>query len=124
MAVSHEQRVMGSLSWAVCVLQLSSKRRHSFKAAVNRQQGRGQDACRHRGRLSRFSPTCLSPACLFNAMVRRIAKEFLTDDVDRQYYADNYRCWPPPLFMPAITMLEVSLNLFASWKCILSIIYF
>ena len=50
-------------------------------------------------------------------MVRRIAKEFLTDERDRQYYADNCSCFPPPLFMPAVTILEVrflfSITLFA-----------
>jgi rhomboid-related protein 1/2/3 len=47
------------------------------------------------------------PNTLFRAMVKRIAREFLTDDLDRQYYADNYACCPPPLFVPIITFVEV-----------------
>ncbi|GAB6022952.1 hypothetical protein CHUAL_007042 [Chamberlinius hualienensis] len=40
-------------------------------------------------------------------MVRIIADECLTDDRDRKYYADNYSCCPPPLFIPAITLIEL-----------------
>ena len=42
-------------------------------------------------------------------MVKVIADEFLTDDRDRKYYADNYSCCPPPLFIIFITLVEVSL---------------
>lgn len=41
-------------------------------------------------------------------MVRLVAEEFLTDERDRKYYADNYRCCPPPLFILLITIFEVS----------------
>ena len=47
----------------------------------------------------------------FMRMVRRIAKEFLVDERDRQYYADHYSCWPPPMFVPALTLIEVSSTL-------------
>lgn len=43
-------------------------------------------------------------------MVRLVAEEFLTDERDRKYYADNYRCCPPPLFILLITIFEVSLK--------------
>lgn len=43
-------------------------------------------------------------------MVRLVAEEFLTDERDRKYYADNYRCCPPPLFILLITIFEVNLN--------------
>ncbi|XP_052240787.1 rhomboid-related protein 3-like [Dreissena polymorpha] len=49
---------------------------------------------------------------LFRAMVRRVAREFLTDDLDRQYYADHYTCCPPPLFVPLITFVEVGCFLY------------
>ena len=49
------------------------------------------------------------PSCLrCRKMVRRVARHFLTDELDRQYYADNYTCRPPPVFVPAITLIEVS----------------
>ena len=41
-------------------------------------------------------------------MVKLVADEYLTDDRDRKYYADNYRCCPPPLFIISVTLLEVS----------------
>jgi rhomboid-related protein 1/2/3 len=40
-------------------------------------------------------------------MVRRVAKDFLTDEADRRYYAESYHCCPPPLFVPLVTLLEV-----------------
>lgn len=45
-------------------------------------------------------------------MVRLVAEEFLTDERDRKYYADNYRCCPPPLFILLITIFEVSFNFY------------
>lgn len=45
---------------------------------------------------------------MFYRMVRLVAEEFLTDERDRKYYADNYRCCPPPLFILLITIFEVS----------------
>ena len=41
-------------------------------------------------------------------MVKMVADEYLTDDRDRKYYADHYRCCPPPLFIISVTLLEVS----------------
>lgn len=41
-------------------------------------------------------------------MVRAVADEFLTDERDRKYYADNYSCCPPPFFIIIITLVEVS----------------
>ena len=37
-----------------------------------------------------------------------IGDEFLTEERDRKYYADNYTCCPPPLFIVLITLVEVS----------------
>lgn len=47
----------------------------------------------------------------FHRMVRLIADEFLTEERDRKYYADHYRCWPPPLFVIAVTLVQVSIFL-------------
>lgn len=44
-------------------------------------------------------------------MARLIADEFLTDERDRKYYADHYRCIPPPLFIISITLIEVCKSL-------------
>ena len=44
----------------------------------------------------------------FRKMVRYIAKGYLPRESDRQYYADRYRCCPPPLFIPTITLAEAS----------------
>ncbi|KAL4240973.1 Rhomboid-related protein 3 [Mactra antiquata] len=48
----------------------------------------------------------------FKIMVKRLAKEYLTDDMDREYYADNYTCCPPPLFVPIITFMEIGCFLY------------
>lgn len=50
--------------------------------------------------------------CYCFRMVRKIADEFLTDERDRKYYADQYTCCPPPLFIIIITLVEVSTNYF------------
>lgn len=42
-------------------------------------------------------------------MVHVIAMEVLPEERDRKYYADNYSCCPPPLFMIFVTLVEVSL---------------
>lgn len=41
-------------------------------------------------------------------MVTVIAMEVLPEERDRKYYADNYSCCPPPLFIIFITLVEVS----------------
>lgn len=43
-------------------------------------------------------------------MVTVIAMEVLPEERDRKYYADNYSCYPPPLFIILITLVEVSSN--------------
>lgn len=34
--------------------------------------------------------------------------EVLPEERDRKYYADNYSCCPPPLFVIFVTLVEVS----------------
>lgn len=53
-------------------------------------------------------------------MVRLIADEFLTEERDRKYYADHYKCWPPPLFVIAVTLIQVSAD---NSPCYLSICF-
>lgn len=45
-------------------------------------------------------------------MVTVIAMEVLPEERDRKYYADNYSCCPPPLFVIFVTLVEVSLYIF------------
>lgn len=40
-------------------------------------------------------------------MVHVIAMEVLPEERDRKYYADNYSCCPPPLFVILVTLVEV-----------------
>lgn len=43
-------------------------------------------------------------------MVHVIAMEVLPEERDRKYYADNYSCCPPPLFVILVTLVEVSVR--------------
>lgn len=52
-----------------------------------------------------------------NRMVHVIAMEVLPEERDRKYYADNYSCCPPPLFMIFVTLVEVSEPI--NWQLIL-----
>ena len=49
---------------------------------------------------------------LFDKMVKTIASKFLDDPRDRQYYADTYKCCPPPWFIISVTILEVCKDTF------------
>ena len=44
----------------------------------------------------------------FEKMKRRVGREYLSETWERKYYADRYTCFPPPLFIPIITIIEVS----------------
>lgn len=77
---------------------MSNKRTPSFRIAVDGH--------------SKERLECLSrheSATFFQVMVRSVARNFLTDDVERQYYADRYNCCPPPIFIPVITLVEIGL---------------
>jgi rhomboid-related protein 1/2/3 len=87
---------------------MSNKRTPSFRIAVDVQSTERLEC------LSRHDNTTF-----FQVMVRAVARNFLTDDVERQYYADRYNCCPPPLFIPVITLVEVSfLILFTKYFCL------
>lgn len=44
---------------------------------------------------------------LVRKMFRKAVKEVLVEEGLSGYYADNYRCWPPPLFLISITIVQV-----------------
>ncbi|CAL4079091.1 unnamed protein product [Meganyctiphanes norvegica] len=50
----------------------------------------------------------------FKKMVQVIASEFLTEERDRKYYADNYKCWPPPFFIITITLIQICVFIYYS----------
>lgn len=51
---------------------------------------------------------------LLPRMVHVIAMEVLPEERDRKYYADNYSCCPPPLFVILVTFVEVCIISFFS----------
>nr|CAH7765371.1 unnamed protein product [Callosobruchus chinensis] len=78
---------------------MTGKRTRSFKCAVHHRD-------RFVSSLNDFHLLLVEPP-LFRRMVTIIANEFLTDDRDRKYYADNYSCCPPPFFIIIITLVEL-----------------
>lgn len=78
---------------------MSGKRRRSFKCAVHHRD-------REVSSENDFHILVQQPT-LFNRMVHLLAAEILTDERDRKYYADHYRCCPPPLFIILITFIEL-----------------
>ena len=79
---------------------MSGKRSRSFKCAVH-----------HRDReISSEKDYHLLPKnpTLFQKMVKLVADEYLIEERDKKYYADNYQCCPPPWFIIFITIVEVS----------------
>ena len=57
----------------------------------------------------------------YKRIPRRNSKEILLIDPDKQYFADNYSCWPPPVFIPTVTFLEVSLFLAFFWSIVFQV---
>ncbi|XP_055877117.1 rhomboid-related protein 3-like isoform X2 [Biomphalaria glabrata] len=88
-----------SVSYQEFVNMMTYRRNDSFRLAVE-----SRDTDHWKRPLYLSDPTYVT---CFQKMVRRIAREFLTDDIDRQFYADRYTCCPPPMFIPFITLLEV-----------------
>uniref|UniRef100_A0A6A7FS57 rhomboid protease n=1 Tax=Hirondellea gigas TaxID=1518452 RepID=A0A6A7FS57_9CRUS len=78
---------------------MSGKRTRSFKCAVHQTDGEISS-------LTDFHVSTQQPP-FFARMVRFIADEFLLEERDRKYYADHYKCWPPPLFLPIITLIQL-----------------
>ncbi|KAH8408126.1 hypothetical protein KR222_009656 [Zaprionus bogoriensis] len=78
---------------------MSGKRTRSFKCAVHQ---RDREVCSEND-----FQLVLSEPPLFRKMVHAVAVEVLPEERDRKYYADRYTCFPPPLFIILITMLEL-----------------
>ncbi|XP_025194980.1 rhomboid-related protein 2-like isoform X1 [Melanaphis sacchari] len=83
---------------------MSGKRRRSFKCAIHHRDKEINSE-------NDFHIIFQEPT-LHQKMVRFVAEEFLTDERDRKYYADNYRCCPPPLFILLITIFELGTYLY------------
>ncbi|XP_041364745.1 rhomboid-related protein 3-like [Gigantopelta aegis] len=79
---------------------MSNRRNPSFRLAVESRDKNGWAG----ERCLQVQP---APVTCFQKMVHAVAREYLTDDLDRQYYADRYTCCPPPLLIPGITLLEI-----------------
>ncbi|XP_063698403.1 uncharacterized protein LOC134829305 isoform X2 [Culicoides brevitarsis] len=78
---------------------MSGKRSYSFKCAVH---------CRDREVSSNNDfHLIVKNTSLLNKMAHIVAVEVLPEERDRKYYADNYSCVPPPLFVICITLIEV-----------------
>ncbi|VVC44262.1 Hypothetical protein CINCED_3A014559 [Cinara cedri] len=83
---------------------MSGKRRRSFKCAIHHRDKEVNSE-------NDFHIIFKEPT-LHQKMVRLVAEEFLTDERDRKYYADNYRCYPPPLFIILITLFELGTHIY------------
>ncbi|KXJ83509.1 hypothetical protein RP20_CCG005495 [Aedes albopictus] len=79
--------------------RMSGKRSRSFKCAVHH---RDREVCSEND----FHLIFEDPP-LFKRMVHVIAMEVLPEERDRKYYADNYSCCPPPLFVILVTLVEL-----------------
>ncbi|XP_046549957.1 rhomboid-related protein 2-like [Haliotis rubra] len=88
------------ISYQEFVNIMSNRRNPSFRLAVESREKDGWTS----GRCLQVQPP---PTTCYDKMVHKVAREFLTDELDRQYYADRYKCCPPPLLIPAITLIEI-----------------
>ncbi|KAG1654549.1 Protein rhomboid [Nymphon striatum] len=79
---------------------MSGKRSRSFKIAVHQKD-------REVWSENDFHLISDHHRPIFRKMVKAIATEFLTDDRDRKYYADHYKCCPPPFFIIFMTLIEL-----------------
>eukprot|EP00058_Branchiostoma_floridae_P013672 XP_002599160.1 hypothetical protein BRAFLDRAFT_118864 [Branchiostoma floridae] len=82
---------------------MSNKRRNSFRSAVL-----SRDRCLNNGDVSSYQlvqPDDLPRTC-FQKSVHRVAKEVLTEESDRKIYSDYYSCFPPPLLMIILSLVQ------------------
>ena len=77
---------------------MSGKRTPSFQYAVH---------CRDRQVTGQndFHLSIRQP--MFNTMTSMVSREVLSDPIDRKYYSDMYKCWPPPWFILLVSLLEL-----------------
>ncbi|GAB6033655.1 hypothetical protein CHUAL_013717 [Chamberlinius hualienensis] len=99
LANKARERKTTAITFQDFVNVMSGKRSRSFKIAVHHRDR--EVWSEHDFHLLTEEPDTVQK------MVRLIADEFLTDDRDRKYYADNYTCCPPPLFIFIITLIEL-----------------
>lgn len=78
---------------------MSGKRTRSFKCAVHH---RDREVCSEND----FHMVLDDPPFI-KKMIHAIAMEVLTEERDRKYYTDKYSCFPPPIFIFFIIVIEV-----------------
>ncbi|XP_019614885.1 PREDICTED: rhomboid-related protein 2-like [Branchiostoma belcheri] len=104
-----QQDDMGNISFQQFVNIMSNKRRDSFRSAVlsrerNFHNNNNNDVCSYQ-----LAPPDNQPKTCFQKSVHRVAKEVLTEKSDRKIYSDYYSCFPPPLLMIILSLVQVSL---------------
>ena len=77
---------------------MSGKRTPSFQCAVH---------CRDRQVTGQNDFHLSTRRPLFNTMTSMVSREVLSDPIDRKYYSDMYKCWPPPWFVLLVSLLEL-----------------
>ncbi|XP_076310078.1 rhomboid serine protease stem cell tumor isoform X2 [Tachypleus tridentatus] len=99
LAAKAQERKSLAITFEDFVGVMSGKRTRSFKIAVHHRDREvwSENNFHIVTRNTRF----------FHRMVKAIGHEFLSDERDRKYYADNYTCCPPPLFIIIITLIEL-----------------
>ncbi|XP_055538581.1 protein rhomboid isoform X1 [Wyeomyia smithii] len=98
-ALKTKSSGLEAISFQDFVNVMSGKRSRSFKCAVHH---RDREVCSEND----FHLIFEDPP-LFKRMVHVIAMEVLPEERDRKYYADNYSCCPPPLFVILVTLVEL-----------------
>lgn len=91
---------------------MSNRRNSSFRLAVESEGPKKLVPIDHHQ--YPFNP-CQEPGdedTVFKIIVKLVARDYLTDELDRQYYIDTYTCRPPPLFMFIITFIEAGCFLY------------
>lgn len=86
---------------------MKNKRRDSFIVAVDQRDLVDLSCIDSKIQPSKSSAKHICPNA-FKNMVNKIADNFLDDPRDRKFYADNYRCWPPPIFIISVTLIELA----------------
>ena len=58
------------------------------------------------------SSTSPEESSIFKTMVKKIGDNFLTESWERKYYSEKYSCWPPPLFILTISLIQIIVFLY------------
>ncbi|RWS30054.1 protein rhomboid-like protein [Leptotrombidium deliense] len=87
---------------------MTGKRTSSFKLAVTHREKLDSDCDLNKIRkLAIFQRS-------FDEMVKTVSNNYLHDNRDRKYYADHYKCFPPPVFIFTITFIELGFFVYYS----------